>query len=99
MTIPYYSFESARIGDRITFQTADNGFGGTGDFVDRTGTVTGKTDKSITVDVGGGQVEYKLNSHGHGYAATIGATARIRAAAWTRRNVRLIHRAGQDPQS
>jgi hypothetical protein len=43
-------FRDFKPGDRIHFVTKDNGYGGSGDHVWRTGTVTRVTEKTITVD-------------------------------------------------
>lgn len=43
------SFGDFAVGDRIRFQTIDNGFGGSGDFVSRTGTVTAVTARTLKV--------------------------------------------------
>lgn len=42
-------FGDFAVGDRIRFQTIDNGFGGSGDFVSRTGTVTAATARTLRV--------------------------------------------------
>lgn len=44
------SFADFKVGDRIHFVTKDNGYGGSGDCVWRTGTVARVTEKTITVD-------------------------------------------------
>lgn len=43
-------FSNVREGDAVTFNRRDNGFGGSGDIVRRTGTVTKVTDKTVTVE-------------------------------------------------
>ncbi|MER7487992.1 hypothetical protein ABTY20_19200 [Streptomyces sp. NPDC126497] len=43
-------FSNVREGDRVQFATADNGFGGSGDPVWRTGTVVKVTEKTARVD-------------------------------------------------
>lgn len=43
------AFDSFTVGDRIRFQTIRNGFGGSGDFVSRTGTVVTATARALTV--------------------------------------------------
>lgn len=48
-------FSGVQIGDTLTFLTADNGYGGTGGYVSGSGTVTSKTDKSISVHTGTGR--------------------------------------------
>jgi hypothetical protein len=43
-------FDAFAVGDRIRFQTIDNGYGGSGDFVSRTGTVTAVTASTLRVE-------------------------------------------------
>jgi hypothetical protein len=87
----YYDFAQAAIGDEIRFLTRDNGFGGTGESIERTGTITAKTDVSITVYVGGGEWVFRAVGN-HGKTSLRGATARIRRADWSGRDPRLIRR-------
>lgn len=93
---PAYDFRDVTVGDTITFQTIDNGFGGSGLFRDRTGTVTAKTDKTVTVYVGGGDLVYRAKGN-RGEAVRLGATARIRRVDWHRRNPRLVEKAPRLP--
>jgi hypothetical protein len=65
-------FSAINLGDRVRFVTADNGYGGSGDGVWRTGTVTKVTTKTITVACDGNWM---------------GATAVLRRATWNYRAV------------
>jgi hypothetical protein len=47
-------FDAFAVGDRIRFQTIDNGFGGSGDFIMREGVVTAVTARTLRVDCGPG---------------------------------------------
>ncbi|WP_160051183.1 hypothetical protein [Nocardiopsis sp. FR26] len=88
------NFEDVQIGDTLTFCNRDNGFGGSGNRINRTGVVTGKTEKTVTVKVTGHNPlavgVFTLNSRGHGKEVTYGATARLRASTWNDRQVRRV---------
>lgn len=66
-------FTNVQIGDRIRFVTKDNGFNGVGIY-SRTGTVTGKTEKTITVTC---------------EANILGKVARIRRVDWSYREPQI----------
>lgn len=80
-------FDALNPGDRVAFATRDNGFGGSGDWIDRTGTVTGKTDKTVTVQV---HDPVRQEVFERGKARTYGLTARLTRRTWTDRRVRLL---------
>ncbi len=74
-------FDEIEIGDLVTFSTRDNGYGGTGGMIDRTGPVIAKTTKTVTV----GEVaplRYPT------WPAEPTNTARLRRADWYDRSVR-----------
>jgi hypothetical protein len=86
MTGPeWISFDQVQVGDELTFLTADNGFGGSGGAVSRTGTVFRKTDKVIGVRVGDSIPVFR-----DGKSRIEGATARLRRADWSSRSPRRI---------
>ena len=74
-------FAEVQVGDRVTFSTRDNGFGGTGGLIDRTGTVTTKTEKTVVVS---GVDILRYAEYGHRNTNT----ARLRRADWRDRQVR-----------
>lgn len=79
-------FDDVQVGDLVTFSTRDNGFGGTGALLDRTGPVIAKTAKTATV----GEVaplRYPT------WPAEPTYTARLRAADWYDRSVRYAGKA------
>lgn len=76
------AFADVQVGDVVTFATRDNGFGGSGDLLDRTGTVTTKTEKTVIVS---GVEILRYAEYGH----TNTRTARLRKADWYDRCVRL----------
>lgn len=81
----FVGFADVNIGDTLTFSTRDNGFGGSGGRVERTGAVTGTTDRTITVKV----IGYN----------PLAPTARLRAADWSDRNVRRLMEARRRPHA
>lgn len=81
-------FKDLNVGDTVTFLTADNGFTGSGQFVNREGIVISKTDKSITVRVVGS------NPLMDGWK---NRSANLRQADWSRRCVRLVAKADNLP--
>jgi hypothetical protein len=85
---PVVHFDEVEVNDKITFRTRDNGFGGSGDFIERTGTVIRKTDKVVDLYVGGGIAVFALDSRGRGRESVQGATARLRKAEWYDRSPR-----------
>lgn len=76
-------FDQVEVGDKLTFQTRDNGFGGSGGFIDRDGVVFRKTDKVVDLTVDGGIGVFK-----NGKNRIEGGTARLRKADWYDRQVR-----------
>jgi hypothetical protein len=83
------AFVDVRLGDTVTFATRDNGFGGSGDFIHRTGTVQTITDKSVIV---GGVRALRSPT----WPAESSGTARLRRADWYDRSVRLVAAAEGD---
>ncbi|MEU0493526.1 hypothetical protein ABZ249_30230 [Nocardiopsis sp. NPDC006139] len=94
-------FNDVNIGDELEFSNRDNGFGGTGGRIDRTGIVTAKTAKTVTVETTGNNPlavpTFTLNSRGRGKEVTYGRTARLRAADWYDRSVRRVEKAARTP--
>lgn len=84
---PVVHFDEVKINDRITFLTRDNGYGGSGDHIERTGTVTRKTDKVVDLYVGGGTHVFE-----RGKDRLLGATARLRKTDWYDRSPRRADR-------
>jgi len=74
------AFEDVQVGQTLTFQTIDNGFGGSGEFYDRTGVVVSKTERTVTLDGVARARQWQDNFNG---------TARLRRSDWYRRNPRL----------
>ncbi|KUF18824.1 hypothetical protein [Streptomyces silvensis] len=74
-------FSNVHEGDTVTFSRRDNGFGGSGDIVARTGTVTKVTDKTVTVEC----------------IDRWGKTGVLRRADWHYRNVRRTAKADRRP--
>jgi hypothetical protein len=74
------SFDEVQVGQTLVFQTIDNGFGGGGDFYDRSGVVISKTERTVTL----GGVR-----RGRQWQENFSGTARLRRSDWYRRNVRL----------
>lgn len=87
-------FGDVNIGDRLVFATRDNGFGGTGDLIDRTGVVTSATEKTVTVELDN---PTPIRAFEGGKARTYGLTARLRAAHWYGRSVRRLAKAVATP--
>lgn len=75
-------FSEVRKGDRLTFRTRDNGFGGAGGFIDRTGTVRTVTAKSVVVE---GVPALRFPT----WPAESSGTALLRRADWYDRQPRL----------
>lgn len=67
------NFTDVRLGDTLIFQTSDNGYGGSGGFIEETGTVVDITAKTVVVFTG------KVGTTGK---------ARLRSADWYHRSVR-----------
>ena len=65
------SYSDVKPGDRLYFETRDTGYGGAG-LVYRVGTVTSRTEKSVTLDCGS-------------TSSFLAKTARIRRADWPQR--------------
>jgi hypothetical protein len=76
-------------GDTLLFTTRDNGFGGSGDFIERTGTVTKVTAKTVTVKVVGSN-PFAENVFSGGKSRELGRTAVLRLADWYGRSVRRL---------
>lgn len=89
MNAKHVDFDQVQEGDTLTFLTADNGFGGSGNFVSRTGVVFRKTGKVIDLNVGGGTPVFR-----NGKSRIEGATARLCRADWSRRSVRYADETG-----
>lgn len=87
-------FGDVGLGDRLVFATRDNGFGGTGDLIDRTGVVTSTTEKTVTVELDN---PAPIRAFEGGKARTYGLTARLRAADWYGRSVRRLEKAQRRP--
>ncbi|WP_431889413.1 hypothetical protein [Nocardiopsis alba] len=81
----FVGFADVRVGDTLTFSTRDNGFGGSGGRLVRTGVVTGTTARTVTVKVTG----YN----------PLAPTARLRAADWSDRNVLRLMEARRRPHA
>lgn len=75
-------FANLNLGDRVSFLTANNGFGEAGTPFERIGTVLTKTDATIVI-----ACESNL----------IGDTARLTRRAWSERSVRRIEKAAKQP--
>ncbi|WP_060888045.1 hypothetical protein [Streptomyces caniscabiei] len=80
------TFQDVREGDRVRFVTANNGFGGDGGDLWRTGTVTKVTDKTVTVEITGHNPLAEDVFRG-GKSRKLGRTARLRQADWHHRCV------------
>lgn len=80
-TITPVAFEDVAVGDTLTFQTRDNGFSGSGGFVQRTGKVTQVTERSVTVACG-----HSLNY----VPGSSTGNARLRRADWYDRHVQRV---------
>lgn len=78
----YIPFEQVQKGMCLTFHTADNGFGGSGRTIERTGEVIKVTDKTVIV---GGVRDLRGPEHGR----TSTHTARLRRRDWHPRWPRL----------
>lgn len=76
-------FDDLAVGDRVRFQTIDNGFGGSGDFILRTGTVTAVTARTLAV---------KCDPHRFG-----GDRARLTRAGWYGRSPQRAVVAAEEP--
>lgn len=87
MQVKPIGFKNVSVGDRLTFATRDNGYGGSGDMIDRTGTVTTITAKTVTVRLDNPN---SVRVFEGGRSRTYGLTARLRAADWYGRSVRRI---------
>lgn len=87
-------FDNVSVGDELVFATADNGFTGSGNFVDRSGIVTGKTDRTVTLRVVGNN-PFADQVFRNGKARGLGRTARLRRTDWGRRAVRLARKGEQ----
>ncbi|TXS44933.1 hypothetical protein [Streptomyces sp. OR43] len=75
------AFQDVHEGDTLSFSRRDNGFGGSGNIVTRTGTVTKVTDKTVTVECGD----------------LWGETGILRRANWNERDVHRITKATRRP--
>jgi hypothetical protein len=95
------NFDDVQVGDELTFCNRDNGFGGSGERIIRAGVVTGKTAKTVTVEITGNNPlavpTFTLNSSGRGKDVTYGRTARLRAATWNDRQVRRTKKVAPAP--
>lgn len=78
----HVDFGKVQIGDVLTFLTADNGYGGSGGSVSRTGVVTGKTDKTVTLRVTAGRVTGSRSMEQN--------TARLLRRDWSARSPRRV---------
>lgn len=87
-------FGDVSIGDRLVFATRDNGFGGGGNLIDRTGVVTSATEKTVTVKVDN---PTPVRAFERGKTRTHGLTARLRAGDWYGRSVRRLEKAAAAP--
>ena len=81
------NFADVQIGDTLTFATRDNGFGGSGGYIDRTGVVNGITDKSVTVS-GVSTLRFPT------WPREATGTARLRKTDWYDRCVRRVAKVG-----
>ncbi len=90
------AFQDVHEGDTLSFSRRDNGFGGSGDTLRLTGTVTKATDKTVTVEITGHNPLAEDVFVG-GKSRKLGRTARLRRVNWNERDVHRIAKATRRP--
>lgn len=90
------AFQDVHEGDTLSFSRRDNGFGGSGGILRRTGIVIKVTDKTVTVEITGHNPLAEDVFVG-GKSRKLGRTARLRRANWHERDVHRIAKADRRP--
>lgn len=90
------AFQDVHEGDTLSFARRDNGFGGSGDILRLTGTVTKATDKTVTVEITGHN-PFAEDVFVGGKSRRLGRTASLRRANWNERDVHRTAKATRRP--
>lgn len=85
------AFSDVRVGDTLTFRNRCTGYGADPRGVLRSGTVTAVTPLTVTVEVSGHN-PLAMAAFRKGKRRELGDTARLRARAWSDRQVHRIRR-------
>jgi hypothetical protein len=92
------AFQDVHEGDTLSFSRRDNGFGGSGDILRLTGTVTKVTEKTVTVEITG-RNPLAEDVFVDGKSRKLGRTACLRRANWHERDVHRTAKATRRPYS
>jgi hypothetical protein len=90
------AFQDVHVGDTVSFNRRDNGFGGSGGILRLTGTVLKVTNKTVTVEITGHNPLAEDVFVG-GKSRKLGRTASLRRANWHERDVHRIAKATRRP--
>lgn len=87
------AFLDVRVGDTLTFRNRCTGYGADPRGVQRSGTVTAVTPATVTVEITGHN-PLAVAVFDNGQRRQRGGTARLRARAWSDRQVHRVRQAG-----
>lgn len=92
------AFADVRVGDTLTFRNRDTGYGADPRGILRSGTVTAVPPATVTVEIAGHN-PLAMAVFRNGARRALGGTARLRARAWSDRQVHRVRQAGPAPDA